>query len=310
MSERVAWVFPGQGAQEPGMGRDAFEASAAARSLFERADRVLDRPLSRLCFEGPDDELRRTANAQPAIFVASLAYFEAARERGAVATEPAYAAGHSLGEYTALVAAGALDFEAALLLVAERGRLMEEAGRINPGTMAAIMALDADAVRALCRDSGAELCNLNSAGQSVIGGTAAAVERAMTLAKERGGKAVALNVGGAFHTSLMQPAADGMQAAVARAPVRDPRVPVVGNWTAQPLTSAAEIRRELVAQLTSPVLWQASVEFMATAGVSTFIEFGPGRVLTGLIKRIAPAARLLNVNSAAALSTAVGGERV
>jgi len=292
------------------MGRDVFEASAAARSLFERADRVLDRPLSRLCFEGPEDELRRTANAQPAIFVASLAYLEAAREQGAVATEPAYAAGHSLGEYTALVAAGAIDFEAALLLVAERGRLMEQAGRMNPGTMAAIMALDADAVRALCRDAGAELCNLNSTGQSVVGGTAAAVERAMALANERGGKAVALNVGGAFHTSLMQPAADGMQAAVAHAPIRDPRVPVVGNWTAQPLTSAAEIRRELVAQLTSPVLWQASVEFMAAAGVSTFIEFGPGRVLTGLIKRIAPAARLLNVNSAVALSTAVGGAGV
>lgn len=310
MAERIAWVFPGQGAQEPGMGRDVFDTSARARALFQQADQILARPLSRLCFEGPDEDLRRTANAQPAIFVTSLAYLEAAREQGGAGAEPVYAAGHSLGEYTALVAAGAIDFESALWLVAERGRLMEEAGRINPGAMAAIMALDADAVRDLCRDAGAELCNLNSAGQSVIGGTVTAVERAMALAKDRGGKAVALNVSGAFHTSLMQPAAEGMRAALTRVAIRDPRLPVIGNATAQPLVAATDVRSELIAQLTSPVLWQASVELMATAGVTTFVEFGPGRVLTGLIKRIVPTARLRNVNSAASLAHTAEGGRV
>lgn len=288
------------------MGRDACQTSTAARTLFEEADRILERPLSRLCFDGPDDELRRTENAQPALFLCGLAYLAAAREAGADVGQPVFAAGHSLGEYTALAAAGSISFETGLRLVAERGRLMSEAGRSAPGTMAAIMGLAGDAIRDLCRQAGAELCNLNSPAQSVVGGRPEAVERAMALARERGGKATALNVSGAFHTSLMRPVAENLAERIAAAEIGRPQVPVIGNSTARALTTADEVRRELVAQLTSPVLWQASVEYMAGEGVTLFIEFGPGRVLTGLIRRIAPGVRVQNVNGAAGLAAAGG----
>ena len=299
----VAWVFPGQGSQEAGMGRDLFEAYPAARDLYERADAILDRPISSLCFEGPDSELSKTFNAQPAIYVTSLACLEAARARGAVSGDPAFVAGHSLGEYTALTAAGALDFEAGLRLVETRGRLTQAAADTTPGAMAAILGLDEVAAEAVCRDAGAELCNINSPGQIVIGGAKGAIAKACALAVERGAKrAIPLDVGGAFHTSLMQPAVAAMVKAVAAAGIRPPRVPVVTNDTAHPTTDAAAIERELTYQLTHPVRWVQCVEYMAAQGVTTFVEIGPGRVLSGLIKRIASGAQTKSINGAGSLA--------
>lgn len=294
----VAWVFPGQGAQQVGMGRDLYEGCEAARRLFEQADDVLGYRLSQICFEGPEEVLRETEQAQPALFTTSLACLEAARVLGGLTDEaPAFVAGHSLGEYTALVAAGALSFEEGLRLVQERARLTQLAGQENPGAMAAILGLDEAAVADICQQAGAELCNLNAPGQIVIGGAAEAVETAQKLALERGAhRGVRLNVSGAFHTSLMAPAAEGMAQAVAATPLRDPQVPIVANTTGQPLARADDLRRELAEQLIRPVRWQASVEYILAQGVTQFIEFGPGRVLSGLIRRIDRSAAVTNVS--------------
>ena len=331
----VAWIFPGQGSQKAGSGRDLYEASPAARRVFQRADAALGFPLSELCFHGPENILRQTINAQPAIMAVSLACLEAAHEAGLLASgqaaaprqgppdggpsgpvrarlgEPAFVAGHSLGEYTALVAAGAVDLEDGLRLVRERGRLMQMASEERPGTMAAILGLDEETAAALCRETGAQVCNLNAPGQIVIGGTLAAVEAALDLARQRGARrAIALNVSGAFHTDLMTPAAKGMARALEGVTLRDPRVPVLANGSARPLTSARQIRDELLYQLDHPVRWQRSVEYMANAGVDTFIELGPGQVLTGLVSRIVPGARLLNIDSMAAIEAARAGAKV
>ena len=301
----VAWVFPGQGSQEVGSGRDLYENSPAARHFFERADAALGVSLSDLCFHGPEDVLRQTINAQPAIMAVSLACLEAAREAGLLPDEPAFVAGHSLGEYTALVAAGAVDVDDGLRLVRERGRLMQMAGEERPGTMAALLGLDEEAAATLCRETGAQVCNLNAPGQIVIGGTLEAVEATLELARRRGARrAIPLSVSGAFHTDLMAPAVEGMARALGRAAIRDPLVPVIANGSARPLTSARQVRDELLYQLDHPVLWQRSVEYMAEAGVSAFIELGPGQVLTGLIRRTVPGARLLSIDSAAALEAA------
>lgn len=279
------------------MGRDLDEAFPTARALFERADAILGRPLSRLCFDGPADELSRTVNAQPALYVTSLACLEAARETGAIDADPAFVAGHSLGEYTALAAAGALDFEAGLRLVQTRGEVTQAAADATPGGMAAILGLDEDAVESLCAEAGAELCNLNSPGQIVIGGARSALDRACALALERGAKrAIPLDVSGAFHTSLMQPAAEAMRLAVAASRLRPARIPFVANDTGRPLSEPAAIAQELVFQLTHPVRWVRCVEYMAAQGVTTFIEIGPGRVLSALARRIAPQAQVRNLN--------------
>ena len=300
----AAWVFPGQGSQQVGMGHDVWQASPAARRLFQDADSILGRSLSEICFQGPDDLLRQTENAQPAIMVASLAYLAAAEERGLLSSlTPLYVAGHSLGEYTAAVAANALSFQDGLRLVQERGRLMKLAGEKNPGTMAAILGLDEEQAAALCGETGAEVCNLNAPGQIVIGGSVEAVETAMERARSCGARrAVRLNVSGAFHTSLMGPAVEGMSRALGQVEIRDPGVPVVSNGGAEPLTTAGALRKELLYQLTHPVQWQRSVERMVAGGVSTFVELGPGEVLCGLIRRIAPEARTLSINSVDSLA--------
>jgi [acyl-carrier-protein] S-malonyltransferase len=276
------------------MGRDVYEASAAARTVYETADRVLGYSLSGICFEGPDERLRETEYTQPAIFATSLACLAAAVESGHVGARPAFMAGHSLGEYSALVAAGALSLEDGLRLLDTRARLMAEAGRTSPGTLAAILGLEVDAVRAICAEADADLCNLNLPTQIVVGGTRSAVERALELAKERGVRAMELNVSGAFHSRLMRPAAEGLSKAVAAANVFDPEVPVVANASGEAMTSESAVREELCRQVASTVLWHDSVTLMAAAGVSTFIEFGPGRVLTGMVKRLVPGATLLN----------------
>jgi [acyl-carrier-protein] S-malonyltransferase len=298
----VAWVFPGQGSQHSGMGKDLYDEFASARELFDRADDVLARPLSRLCFEGPDDELGRTSNSQPALYVTSLACLAAARETGAVPNTPAFVSGHSLGEYTALAAAGGLEFDGGLRLVETRGRLTQAAADATPGGMAAVLGLDEDATRAVCAEAGAEVCNLNAPGQIVIGGAKDAVARGCELALERGAKrAMALDVGGAFHTSLMRPAVEGMRAAVAEAGISAPEAPLVANRDGRPLSDPAEIGEHLVAQLTNAVDWVACVAYMAEQGAGEFIEIGPGRVLTGLIKRIASGVGLRNVNGVSSL---------
>lgn len=298
-----AWVFPGQGSQEPGMGRDLYDAFPSVKALYDNADQILARPISRLCFDGPGEELGLTFNSQPAIFLTSIACLTAARERGIVAdTAAAFVSGHSLGEYSALCAAGALSFEDGLRLVDIRGRVTHAAAQATPGGMAAIMGLEESAAQAVCDEAGAELCNINSPGQLVIGGLKDAVAKACELALARGAKrAIPLDVSGAFHTSLMQPAVAEFTAALAATPFALPRIPVVTNDTAAVTSGPDALRAELAYQLTHPVRWVQCVEYMAANGVSEFIEFGPGRVLTGLIKRIASGAALRNINGLGSL---------
>jgi [acyl-carrier-protein] S-malonyltransferase len=298
-----AWVFPGQGSQEAGMGKDLYDGFPAARDLYDRADAILGRPISRLCFEGPDEELGLTYNAQPAIYLTSLACLEAARAAGRVADDPVFVSGHSLGEYTALAAAGTIDFEDGLRIVETRGKLTQAAADATPGGMAALLGLDEAQAQSVCDEAGVELCNLNSPGQIVIGGLKAKLEKACALALERGAKrAIPLEVTGAFHTSLMQPAVAEFAAALDAVEFRAPRVPVITNDTAQPTTDPDAIRRELAYQLTHPVRWVQCVEYMASNGVTRFVEFGPGKVLTGLIRRIAKDAETQNVNGAGSLA--------
>ena len=269
------------------MGRDLYEAYPEAAAVFDEADAAIGRELSQIIFEGPEEELRRTVNTQPAILIASLAAWSAARAAGhsALAETPLCMAGHSLGEYSALVAAGSLALAEAVRLVQRRGELMQAAGEERPGTLAAVLGLDEDVVAEVCAETGAELCNLNATGQIVVGGAPDAVERAMAAAEQRGARRVLpLNVGGAFHTSLMQPAAERMAPVLDAAEIAAPQVTVIGNVEAAPLTSAAEVRGDLKAQIRNPVRWRDTVLAMRQLGVTTFVEIGPGTVLTGLVR--------------------------
>lgn len=297
---RIAYVFPGQGSQAVGMGHEVYLSSREAREVFEEADDALGFAISRLCFEGPADRLRETINSQPAILTVSIACLRAAGINGAI--RPVYVAGHSLGEYTALVAADVLDFADAVRLVRERGRLMQEAGVASPGTMAAIIGLDDESVEDVCRETGAEIANLNCTGQIVVSGTREAVARTMDLAQSRGAVGVVpLEVSGAFHSELMRPAAEGMARAVSQLEFRTPEVPVVANCTARPMTTGAEVREELLLQICNCVQWQPSVEYMVDDGVTTFIEIGPGIVLSKLIKRISRSVRVLTMGDPEAI---------
>ncbi|MBM4406938.1 MAG: ACP S-malonyltransferase [Chloroflexi bacterium] len=300
VGERLAYVFPGQGSQAVGMGRDLFTESKAAKETFEEADDILGFSLSKLCFEGPDEQLKQTVNAQPAIMTASIAALRALGEvhGETFPSKPRFVAGHSLGEYTALVAANALPFNEALGLVRERGRLMQEAERMREGGMAAILGLDESLVEQVCQQVGIEIANINSDGQIVLSGTKEALVRAIDLARAMGAKrAIPLEVSGAFHSSLMQPAVPGMAQAIYKATIRNPQVPIISNTKAEPIARQGEIQAELIDQMVSCVRWTKSVEYMAANGVKTFVEIGPGKVLTGLIKRIAKEAQTLNVES-------------
>jgi [acyl-carrier-protein] S-malonyltransferase len=292
---KLAYVFPGQGSQWVGMGRDLYQDFAVAKTVFDQADKSLGFPISRLCFDGPEDELRQTINAQPAIVATSFACLEASREMGNL-PPASFVAGHSLGEYTALAAAGVLDFDHTVYLARERGRLMHEAGQLTPGGMAAIIGLDEAPLAELCAETGAKVANINCPGQIVISGAEANLSQAVELAKSRGAhRAIPLQVSGAFHTALMQPAVDGMAEIMAKLEFKDPTTPIIGNTTAQPLTTAAAVKEELLNQLCNCVQWQRSVEYMISQGVNTFVEIGPGKVLAGLIKRIDRGVKILNI---------------
>lgn len=293
----VAFLFPGQGAQAVGMGADAYAGSPAARAVFDEADAALEMPLSRLILEGPAEELTRTENAQPAMLCVSAALLRAAEERlGGAMPRPAFVAGHSVGEYAALVAAGALSLADGLRLVRTRGELMQAACDETPSGMAALIGLALEPALRACEGTGAQVANVNSAEQIVIGGPNAALEQAVANAKEAGARrAIPLDVAGAFHTEAMRPAQSAMDAALERAAFAAPSAPVVANATAQPLSDPEELRDELSAQLCGCVRWMQSVEYIASAGVTRFVEFGPGKTLTGLAKRIAPNASALAV---------------
>ena len=289
---RIAVVFPGQGSQTAGMGKDLFYSSPAARRIFEDADQILGFPLSRLCFEGQPVELDDTWNAQPAILTVSVAAWHALRERAAdTSVTPIVLAGHSLGQFTALHLAGALDFPTVLELVRERGRLMKEAGERRPGGMAAVIGLDDETLRSVCREAESEgiisIANANCPGQTVISGEVDALLKAMELAKAAGARRVArLGVTIASHSPLMTGVSARLNEILDGLPVADPTVPVVGNVSGAPMTTVAEIRTELSRHLVRPVNWTGSVETMIGLGATTFIEPGPGQVLSGLIKRI------------------------
>ena len=280
------------------MGQDLYKTSRSARSIFEQADDILHISLSKICFEGSEDELRQTVNAQPALLTTSVATLAAIAEAaGLKSTPPAmFVAGHSVGEYAALVASGALLFEDALKLVRTRGTLMHEAGQVQEGSMAAILGLDMASMEQLCQQTGAEIANINCDGQIVISGRKQALVTALDLAKALGAKrAIPLTVSGAFHSTLMRPAVAGMTKALERASFSDPSIPIVSNVTGQTLEHALELRPELVQQICSCVQWSRSVEYMVEHGVNTFVEVGPGKVLTGLVKRIATNAQTVNV---------------
>jgi [acyl-carrier-protein] S-malonyltransferase len=306
---KIAFVFPGQGAQAVGMGKDAYDAQEASRAIIDRADAALGFKLSEIIFNGPEEALRQTANTQPALLTISVALHELLKGR----MKPDYVAGHSLGEYSALVAAGVLSFEDAVRTVRSRGEFMEDAVPSGQGAMAAVLGADREALSALCAtisgEAGAvELANVNCPGQIVVSGTAAGVAAVAERGKEIGAKRVIpLEVSGPFHSSLMKPAADRLQQVLADVPMTDATVPVVANVTARPVTSASDIRGLLTEQVVSPVLWEDTVTWLIEQGVDTFVEIGSGTVLAGLIKKTDKTVTIHSVNSLAALDALFAG---
>ncbi len=306
----TALLFPGQGSQQVGMGKDLYAAYEEARAAFDEADKILGFPLSRLCFDGPKSELDDTVNTQPALFVTSLALWRALSGRGR-APQAAFVAGHSMGEYSALAVSGALSFADGLRLVRERGRLMKLAGERNPGGMAAVLGLDDAIVASICDEASAlvdgprvQVANFNCPGQVVISGGKKAVHRAGDLAGERGARrVVSLDVSIAAHSALMAPIVDQFADAVRQADIREPVVPVIANITGEPLNEVAAVRGELVGQLTSAVQWARSVQTMRRSGVTRFVEVGPGNVLSGLVRRIDRAVERVAVGDVAGVAS-------
>ncbi len=308
---KLAFVFPGQGAQAVGMGKDAYEADSAVRELFETADRALGIELTKLMFEGPEQELKLTYNTQPALLTASIAYWELLRREG---LRPDFTAGHSLGEYSALVAAGVLGFEDAVRTVRARGMFMDQAVPAGQGAMAAVLGADREALAALCADITAggnpvEPANVNCPGQIVVSGSAQGVAALADRAKEAGAKrAIPLEVSGPFHSSLMKPAAERLAETLEAVSMKAADVPVVANVTARPVQEPGDVRRLLKEQVYSPVLWEDSVAWLIEQGVDTFVELGSGTVLAGLIKKIDRNVHVFSVNSLDALRQALESE--
>ncbi len=338
MTTQVAFLFPGQGSQIVGMGADIFTASTAARHVFKAVDQALGFSLSELCFHGPENSLRETINAQPAIVTVSLALLAAFQEALSSPARvsswssplvPSYTAGHSVGEYAALVAAGALDLESAARLVRTRGQLMHQEGSVCPGGMAAIIGMDGETLEAICQEATAQtvgslspdarihqgegqvaVANFNAPGQIVISGERRALGLAMDKAKARGAKRVIpLAVSGAFHSPVMQPAASSLAEAIDATNIHDAAIPIIGNIDATPLTEARAIRAELAQQIASPVQWIRTIEYLELVGVTIFLEIGPGQALTGMVKRITKGATTINIGGMAEIEKAVSTMR-
>lgn len=284
----IGFLFPGQGAQFVGMGKDLFEQSPAARELYEKADSILGYPISQICFNGPESELTRTLYAQTGILVTSLAALAVLREK-IHDLQPSLVAGLSLGEFTALTAAGALSLEDALKLVQIRSKAMENAAKNNPGTMASVMGLDLDQCKAVAQEAGCEIANLNTPDQTVLSGTIPAIAQACKIAEAKGAKrAMMLKVGGAFHSSLMGEARVCLEAALAITPIHEPQCAFIPNVTAQKISSPEEIRSLLAKQLTSPVQWVRTMATAKESGIMTYLEIGPGKILKGLARKCRP----------------------
>jgi [acyl-carrier-protein] S-malonyltransferase len=302
---KTALLFAGQGAQEVGMGRDLAEKYPSARALFDRANEVLGYDLTQVCFEGPEEALTQTENAQPGIYLVSWVALELLKEQ---VPDPSFeaTAGLSLGEFTALTAAGVMSFEDGLKVVAKRGRYMQEACDATEGGMAAIIGLDETITREVCNAADVELANLNCPGQLVISGTTTGIEKACELAKEKGAKrALPLPVAGAYHSCLMESASPKLEAALRAVDLNLPVVPVISNVTAQPHATAGEILNRLVEQVTSPVRWEASIRYLIDEGFTRFIELGPGTALTGFMRRIDRSLEVHNVADVPSLEKTV-----
>lgn len=294
----VGYLFAGQGSQYVGMGKDLWDFSSYAKAVFERADKVLGFSISNLCFNGPLEELTKTNNCQPAIVAMSIACWLAYLDKHPQVS--GYMAGLSLGEYSALVAAGALNFEDAIYLVRRRGEFMEEEAAAHPGKMLSVIGLDLAKVKEVCAELSAEVANINCPGQIVISGSAEAISRAQVLAKEKGAKlAVILEVSGAFHSSFMQGACSKLAKELENITISSPKFPVICNVTGKLASTASEIKQNLIKQISASVLWEDSMRLVLSKGVTNFIEFGPGKVLKGLMRRIDSSAQVVNIEKKA-----------